>query len=162
VGCWVLCWSLVPVVVCCSGDYSSSVISNFQIVCCVDMAGYCSPPSCLRGRVSSSAWMGITQDLLSFSSPRRVLPDYGFATCEYMCGKGFWKSVWYMVCMGLLGMYSHVCQSAVAGRETLCKIYPSSLGIFLVGLRLNSLCRVDTMLIIDQLIPGSVKMFSCL
>jgi hypothetical protein len=83
----VLCWLLVPVVVWCGEDYSSSVISNFQIVCCVDLAGYCSLCSCLRGHVVSSTWVGITQDLLSFSLPRRGLPDCGFATCEYMFGK---------------------------------------------------------------------------
>jgi hypothetical protein len=64
---------------------------------------------------------------------------------------------WYL--MGLRGMYSHVCQAAVAGRELLCKIYPSSLCIFLVGLCVSSLCRVEKMLIIYSV---SVKRFSCL
>jgi len=72
----------------CGGDYSP-VIINFQIMQCVNLClvGYCSLHSCLLGHVVSSTWMGITQDLLSFSSHRRGLPDCGFETCEYMCGK---------------------------------------------------------------------------
>jgi hypothetical protein len=54
--------------------------------------------------------------------------------------------VWYMVSMGLRGMYSHICQSAVVGRELLCKTYPSSLRW---GCCVSSLFSVATMLIID-------------
>jgi hypothetical protein len=93
--------------------------------------------------------MGVTQDLLSFSSHRRGLLVCGFATFEYMCGKWCWKSVWYMVSMRLCGMYSCVCHSAIAGRELLCKICPSSLRICLVGLHVSLLCNVEKMLIID-------------
>jgi hypothetical protein len=80
---------LVFMVLYCGGDYSCPIIINFQIVQCVNLclAGYCSLHSCLLGRVVSSTWMGITQDQLSFSSHRRGLPDCGFTTSEFMCGK---------------------------------------------------------------------------
>jgi hypothetical protein len=53
------------------------------------------------------------------------------------------ERVWFIVSYGVLWYVLTCCRAAVAGRELLCKLYPSLLWIFLAGLCISSLCRVE-------------------